>query len=293
MKPNAVLAVPAFLLLLLQRRADRSRTLAGALAGAAVVSAGFLVAYRSVLDRLWESVVVYHQDARDTPDVIDKTEQLVHFLNWRTPFAWLVLAGLIGSVLLLRSRYVRGLWALWSWPAITLLFLVYHHPLHENHLLALPVALAAPVGVALGALVTQGPVKHLAVAALALALAAGYVQQHRRVALEDHPEEPELVRAASVLRAATEPDDLVVSDQPIVAYLARRRVAGPLVDTAQLRFETGSLSNGEVLRILAEEDVKAVVVGRALGRRPGLLRRLDDRYRVFRRVDGIAIYVAR
>ena len=85
---------------------------------------------------------------------------------------------------------------------------------------------------------------------LALVLAAGYVQQQRRVVLDDVPEEPELVAAAETLRRETGPDDLVVSDHSIVPFLADRRVAGPLVDTAVLRFETGSLTDEEVLREL-------------------------------------------
>ena len=143
-KPNAVLAIPTFLLLLLWERSGAARALVAALGGAALVGLVFALAYRDVLGELWESVVVYHRDARDTPDVVDKWHELTTFLNWRTPFAWLVVAGLVASVLLLRRGRVGALWALWAWAAVSAAFLAYHHPLHHNHLLALPVALAVP-----------------------------------------------------------------------------------------------------------------------------------------------------
>ena len=289
-KPNAVLAVPPFLLLLLWERSGRARALLAALGGAAAVGVVFAVAYRDVLGELWESVVVYHRDARDTPDVIDKTHELVTFLNWRTPFAWLVVAGLVASILLLRRRRVEELWALWAWAAVSVAFLAYHHPLHYNHLLVLPVVLAVPAGVALAALAARTRWRNAVVAGLALLLAAGYVQQQRRVVLDDVPEERELVAAAEVLARETDPDDLVVSDHSIVPFLADRRVAGPLVDTAVLRFETGSLTNAEVLRELDAYDVRAVVVGRAFRRRPALVDGIAERL-PHRLGDDPAVYL--
>ena len=111
-----------------------------------------------------------------------------------------------------------------------------------------------------------------------LVLAAGYVQQQRRVSLDDVPEEPELVAVARFLEQETEPDELVVSDHLDRAFLAERRVAGPLVDTAVLRFRTGSLTDAEVLRDLERYGVVAVVAGRAFATRPELLAALEQRY---------------
>jgi hypothetical protein len=284
-KPNAVLAGVPFLLLLLWERSGRLRLLLASISGGAAVGAVLTVVYRDVLGELWESVVVYHRDARDTPDVIDKWHELATFLDWRTPFAWLVGAGIVASVLLARRRQTSAVWALWAWAAISLAFLAYHHPLHYNHLLVLPVVLAVPAGIALGAYLTHSSWQTLGVGALALLLAAGYVQQQRRVGHDDVPEEPELVAAARLLEQETEPDELVVSDHSIVPFLADRRVAGPLVDTAVLRFETGSLTDAEVMRDLERFGVVAVVAGRAFKTRPELLRRLEARYGPPRRVD--------
>jgi hypothetical protein len=291
-KPNAVLAAVPFLLLLLSERSGWLRLLGGALAGGAAVGAALAVAYRDVLGELWESVVVYHRDARDTPDVIDKWHELTTFLDWRTPFAWLVVAGLAASLVLARRWQTRAVWALWAWAAISLAFLAYHHPLHYNHLLVLPVVLAVPAGIALAALAERLPWRNVALGALAVLLVAGYVQQQRRVGHDDVPEEPELVAAARLLEQETEPDELVVSDHSIVPFLADRRAAGPLVDTAVLRFETGSLTDAEVMRDLERYGVVAVVAGRAFRTRPALLRRLEARYGPPRRVDpGLVVFL--
>ena len=116
------------------------------------------------------------------------------------------------------------------------------------------------------------------------------MQQHRRLALADVPEQPELVRAAEILRRATRPDDLVVSDQPIVPFLADRRVAGPLVDTARLRFQTGSLDDETVIRELGGRSVAAVVVGRTFADRQEITRYLKARFATQIEVDHVIVY---
>jgi len=295
LKPTAAVALPTFLLLLLllSRRRLRGRVLVGALAGVAVVTVGFLVAYRGVLDEIWGSVVTYHRDARGTPAVIDKTHELATFLNFRTPFAWLVVAGVVASLWLLRSRVAAAVWALWLWAAVSVAFLIYHRPLHENHLLLLPVVLAVPAGIALAVAGARSRFPTVAAGVLALALAAGYVQQQRRVTLDQVDEEPELVAAAEILQRVTHSDDLVVSDHSIVPFLAERRVPGALVDTAVLRFQTGSLSAPKVLRELERSQVRAVVVGRAFAGEPELLRGLAARYSTVPAPPGLRIYVRR
>jgi 4-amino-4-deoxy-L-arabinose transferase-like glycosyltransferase len=289
-KPNAALALPTFLLLLLWRSSQRERAFAGALGGAAAISAVLLFAYRDVLNELWQSVVVYHRDARDTPAVVDRSHELATFLSWKTPFAWLVVAGLAASLLLLRRRN-EPVWALWVWAAVSFVFVAFHQPLHHNHLVVLPVALATPAAIGLVALARRVRPEAAALGVFAFLLVAGYVQQHRRLTIADVPEQPELVAAAETLRRVTNPNDLVVSDQPIVPFLADRVVWGPLVDTANLRFQTGSLTDEEVLRELDEGNVRAVVVGRAFKNRPVLLAELHKRYRRVSEHDGVEVLV--
>lgn len=293
LKPTAVLVLPPFLFLLLWGRSRRARSSVAAALGGGAVGLSFAVAYAGVLGELWESVVGYHRDARDTPVLLDNTHELLTFLNWRTPFAWLVLGGFAAAIMLIRRRRVPAVWALWLWAAISAAFLLYQQPLHDNHLLLLPVVLAVPAGISVAALATRSRFQVAAVGLLAMVLAAGYVQQQRRIVLDQIPEEPELIEAAERLRRLTGPDDLVVSDHSIVPFLADRRVAGPLVDTAVLRFQAGSLTDAEVLRELERYDVRAVVVGRAFANQFELLRGLALRFATVPAPPGLRIYVRR
>ena len=241
MKPNAALALPTFFLLLLWRRSSRARALAGALGGAATLSAPSCSRTVMFSDELWQSVVVYHRNARDTPAVVDRSHELAIFLNWRTPFAWLVLAGLVASILLLR-RARTGLGALVVGRDLIRLR-AYHQPLHHNHLAALSVALAAPAAVGLAEAARRVRPEAVAVVVLALLSPAAMCSSTGASGSPTY-------RAAGACcgRRHAPPrhrtDDIVVSDQPLVPFLADRRVWGPLVDTANLRFQTGSLTAG-------------------------------------------------
>jgi len=75
----------------------------------------------------------------------------------------------------------------------------------------------------------------------------------------------------------TKPGELVISDQPIVAFLAHRQMPGKYVDTASLRFDTRSLTEPEVLRDAGR--VAAVFAGRAFAERPTLMAALPKHFR--------------
>ena len=112
------------------------------------------------------------------------------------------------------------------------------------------------------------------------ALGVGWLQQLHRVDLFREPENPSLVAAAARLESLTRPDDRVVVDQPIVAFLADRRVPPQLVDTANSRFESGSLTVADVLRAVDDDPrVTAAVAGRSFFERPALMAGLDERVR--------------
>jgi hypothetical protein len=176
---------------------------------------------------------------------------------------------------------------------ISIAFVLTHHPLHHNHLVVLSASLATAAAIGLAAALQRLRLQPLGLAALIVLLAAGYVQQHRRLALDEVPEEPQLVAAAETLRRNTRPEELVVSDQPLVPFLADRRVWGPLVDTANLRFQTGSLTAADVLRELDASGVEAVVVGRAFVLQPAILAGVRERYRLVDRHDGVSVWVRR
>jgi 4-amino-4-deoxy-L-arabinose transferase-like glycosyltransferase len=274
-KLTGLVAAPAYVALVLLAY-DRRQRLLEAAAGFTALLGAIALAYVHSLGAIWSDAVSYHESARHTPDVLDNTRALTDFFDAKTPFFWFLCAGAALTVLVVRGRVL----AVWMFPATAAAFVLWHHPLHENHLLVLPVSFAAAAGASLGAGATRLPRWAIAVAAVAtgLGFAAGYVQQDHRVHAAFVPEDPALVRAARVLDRVTAPGDYVVSDQPAVPFLARRRVPGPLVDTAFLRFETGSLTDAEVLRTIERWHVRAVVVGRSFARRPRLVAAFRRRF---------------
>jgi hypothetical protein len=117
-------------------------------------------------------------------------------------------------------------------------------------------------------------------------LAAGWIQQLHRVRLDRAPET--LTAAAAQLDRVTRPGQVVISDQPIVAFLAHRQVPGNYVDTANLRFDTRSLTEAEVLR--DADHVAALFVGRAFAEHPKLLAALPKHFRHRVSVPGGVIF---
>src|SRR5262249_54139572 len=86
---DALLAVLPLIALLAVGHASR-RIVGAVLAGSAAVTVAFLVGYAGVLDDLWASVVTFHRDARSYASPVPNGHVLGHFLDFRTPGAWLV-----------------------------------------------------------------------------------------------------------------------------------------------------------------------------------------------------------
>ena len=284
-KLTAVTALPTLVWLLRDR-------LVPAAAGFAVVVAALLVAHASALGDLWTSGVTYHSKARSTPAVIPHPHrQILDQIPHGTPFFVLaVLAVVLAVALLALHRPLHG-WPLWTWVVLSVAFLFVHAPLHYNHLIVFPFTLAVAAGATLGAAVERAPrtVALAAVGVLALAVAAGLVQQRHRVDLAKTPEPASNIAASRALGRLTPPDALVVDDRPIISFLAHRQVVGPLVDLAYLRWETGSLNDDEVIRQL--HDARVVVISRALGERPGVLAVVRHRFHRAYKGGGVQIYV--
>jgi 4-amino-4-deoxy-L-arabinose transferase-like glycosyltransferase len=289
-KLTGLVVAPAYVALLLLAPGRRRRTLQAGL-GFIVLLGAFAIVYLHSLGAIWNDAVSYHESARRTPDVMSNTAALRGFFDLGTPFFWFVCAGVAAGLVFVRGRTL----AVWLFPVTAAAFILWHHPLHENHLLVLPVSFAAAAGTSLGVAVARLPRRAFAVAMAAVGLvwAAGYVQQDHRVNAAFAPEERALVEAASILDRVTRPGDYVVSDQPAVPFLARRQVPGPLVDTAVLRFATDSLTNPIVLRTIDQWHVRTVVAGRSFLLRPGLLRALHGRFGRLEKVGPLEIFSKR
>ena len=98
------------------------------------------------------------------------------------------------------------------------------------------------------------------------------------------------MRAAAQVAALTRPGDFVVSDQPYVPVLAGRLVPPDLVDTANLRFETGFLGVPRIEAAVRRYDVRVVVAGRSFLAHPELVVWLRQRATSVRDVGGIRLY---
>jgi hypothetical protein len=286
-KLTALTALPALLWLLRGR-------LRPAAAGLGAIVVALLVAHAGAIGDLWTSGVTYHSKARSTPAVIPHPHrQIVDQIPHGTPFfvlAVLAAALALGFFVLRRPLHVLPLW---SWVVLSVAFLFVHAPLHYNHLIVLPFTLAVASGATLGAAVERAPraVALATAAALTLAVVAGLVQQLHRVDLVKTPEPASNVAAARALERLTPPGALTVDDRPIISFLAHRRVVGPLVDLAFLRWQTGSLNDDAVIRDL--QRARAVVVSRALRSRPKVLAYVRAHFMRKYDAGGVSIWVRR
>ena len=265
-----------------------------AAAGFGAVVAVELVAHAGALGELWSSGVTYHQEARHTPDVIPHPRhQIFDQIPHTTPFFLLAFLAAGTAIAFAVLRRPLRVWPLWTWVVLSVAFLLLHAPLHYNHLVLFPYALAVASGATIGAALEQLPRRTgLALsAALALAIVAGYVQQMHRVAIARAPEPSTNVDAARALERLTRPGARTIDDRPIISFLAHRRVLGSLVDIATLRFETGSLTDAAVIRQLPRAD--AVVISRALRDRPAIKAKVKAQF--YRRYDrgGVEIWTRR
>ena len=253
----------------------------------------FFVVYWPALGDLWRSNIVYHSRAANTPPVLNRRYELEKLFDPKTPYFWLLLAGGLAVVVALVQRRARaGELALWCWAGVSFLFLLWFSPLHYNHLVYLPVPLAAAASVSLGrALARPSRWRAAGTVVVALALAAGWVQQLHRVDLASAPNAAVDVAAAAVLDRSTQPSDYVVTDLPVAGVLAHRVVPGPLVELGNLRFVTRLVTPAIVLKDVDSYCVQAVVAGRAFRQQPVLLAGLKTRFNRVVKVLSADIYL--
>ena len=251
-----LLALPIVvpLVILAWRRGGGARAAAALAGGAAVVVAALAAAYAGAIGRIWDDAVTFHHDARSVGVGESGASRLLDYFSPRTPTTWVVAAAAIAAVAFRRRP------TLWAWAVAAAIFLLLQRPLLDHHF----VLLAAALGTAAAATLTSLPGRlWLAGAAVAgVGAVAGWAQDYRQLARTPTGEPSEVVAAADAVRHLTRPGELVVSDLPIVPYLADRRLPGDLVDTSAVRFAAGSLTRAEVEAARA----RVVVVGREFRR---------------------------
>jgi hypothetical protein len=271
-----VAAVPAVAMLVAAR--PSRRLLAAFGAGLVAVPLVFALVYGGLLGALYDDAVGFHNSAREGGLNI---ERVVRSFDPRTAWTWLVAAGAAAYAL----RRDRAGLPLWLWALAASAFLIWHRPLLDHHFVLFAAAFSVAAGTALGSLARM----RLAVAALALVVAAGYAQQWRRSDRLATPS-PDVEVAAAAVREATDPEEPIVSDVPLVAYLADRPLPGELVDTSAVRFESGSLDDACVLTTADASGARIVVVGRLFRVRPELLDEIRARFPARRPVGELTLY---
>ena len=148
-KLTALTAGPAVLWLLRRR-------LVPAFAAFCVVLLAVLVAHADALGDLWTSGVTYHRKAGSTPAVVPHAHrQILDQIPHTTPF--FLLAILAARALFFALRRPLRCWPLWSWVVLSLAFLFVYEPLHYNHLILFPFALAIASGATIGAALERLP----------------------------------------------------------------------------------------------------------------------------------------
>lgn len=271
-----VAAVPAIVMLVAAR--PSRRLLASFGAGLAAVPLVLLLVHTGRIGALYDDAVGFHNEAREGGLNL---ERVARSFDPRTAWTWLVAAGAVAYA----ARRARSELPLWLWALAASAFLIWHRPLLDHHFVLFAAAFSVAAGTALGAATRA----RLAAVVLALAVAAGYAQQWRRSDRLAAPS-PDIELAAAAVRGATAPGETIVTDLPLVAYLADRPLPGELVDTSAVRFESGSLDDACVLTAADASGARVVVVGRLFRIRPELLAEIRARFPARRPVGELTLY---
>jgi 4-amino-4-deoxy-L-arabinose transferase-like glycosyltransferase len=274
----------------------RRRLIPWSLLGIFALAAVELIAFRADLGDITRGAIGQHTTALGSShwDRSVNVQRLLHFLNSRTPFSWLVAAAALSTIWLVVSRApgTRRLAAYWLFVPAGAAFILAMKPLLDHHLVILSVCLAVPVGAALGLAATRLRPEAAAVAAVLVTafFAAGIYQQHRWLVRDAAPEPAWVHRGANWLRAQTGPDDVVATDIPIVAYYAHRRLVPDFVDSSFTRLGVGELTPARVSEQLDRYHVQIAAIGRAFWADKPIRKVFDTRFRHRKLAPNIVFY---
>jgi hypothetical protein len=276
----------------------RRRLVVWSLLGAITAAGVEAVAFRHELSSITRGVISQHTSALASSHWNRRlnVHRLEHFLNWHTPFAWLVLAALLATVWLVLDAGAnrRHLAALWLFVPAAAAFVLAMKPLLDHHLVILAVAAAPAAGASLGLAASR--MRREAAIPVVLFIAifaiAGTVQQHRQ--LGRLQAEPAWVHvAANWLRSKTRPDEVVATDIPILAYYAHRRLVPDFVDSSFTRLGVGDLSPAEVFAELDRYHVRVAAIGRAFWVDPPIQKGFNVRFSYRKWHPNIVYYLGR
>ena len=165
----------------------------------------------------------------------------------------------------------RRRWPLWpaiAWLILLILALAIHVPLWPHLLTGLLFPLAMLAGVGLLEVWRDLRLKQigrqerraawLVVAVLTISLAAGLAED---TTLLTAPTPTATMHAISVIETETSPNSMVLTDEPLVPFLARRRVPGQLTDTSFKRIRSGALTAAQIIQLAEKHPAEAAFLG--------------------------------
>ncbi len=235
----------------------------GALAAGAVLAAvPFLpqVASPAALEEMVRfHLVLAH---RPGPILADPSAALLEFLGMGWPLVAAAAVG-VGIAVGGRDRLMR---LVTGWLAAECTVVLVLRPLWPHHLVALlsPLALLAGMGLehlARG-MTSRGRRAAAVVGACALAAYLGTA-----AAADMSGSSDDLRRMSGRITQTLPPDGAVLTDDPMVPFLARRPVLPAFIDTSAARFAAGTLSAAALQAALGDARVQAVLWWRGTFRR--------------------------
>jgi hypothetical protein len=172
---------------------------------------------------------------------------------------------LAGAWLLLKRDALAGAWLL-LWFVSSVAFLVGHRPVFIRHALLVSPPLAVLAGAGVGLLARSWPPPYpylaaLGVAVLMLARPTATLEAGAplwRILGTKPRMDPAEAESVRLMRQFTGRGDVVVTDDPLQAFLARRRMPPRLVDVSGTRVMSGTLTTEEAVR--ESGDARLVVL---------------------------------
>jgi len=233
-----------------------------------------LYPWRPLLDQV--VVLLWTQRETFAPDWTANVETITKYLvldNFNIALnRGLTMSGIAGGIaLFFRSRKDALIW--WLWLLIVLVVLVNYAPLWPHLLSPALFPLAVGAGVAAGALYrlirdgrrTGWTVGRVVLAGLLVVALVAYVYDWPRIVTENGrrgraPGESALEPAVEFVEQHTGPDDYVITDEPLLAFYADRRVPPNLIDCSVVRIASGRLLAADLIRETEDRSPPAIVL---------------------------------
>ncbi|HLN12629.1 MAG TPA: hypothetical protein VK587_05545, partial [bacterium] len=185
----------------------------------------------------------------------------------------------------------RPIWAWWipmTWLLTEAAALAAITPLWPHHLVLLLSPLALLAGTGTDAVITAASRSTRTIpAAAAVLCVAAYLAAGVPDSLQPN-HSAALHRAADVLARRVSPGGDVLTDDPLIPFLAGRRVPPELIDTSEARIAARALQEAQLDASLSDSDVQAVLLWRGTFARafPGFVARATVMFPIAALADG-------